>query len=41
MERQGPFNTYRYLESKDTTVKKGDVNKVDQINKYRVQKFQK
>lgn len=37
--KQGSFNTFQYIEDKDTTVKKSDVHKVNEISKKRIHDF--
>jgi uncharacterized protein RhaS with RHS repeats len=39
--KHGPFNTYRYLETKDTLINSEDVDSVRELDKLRVKKFQK
>jgi RHS repeat-associated protein len=41
VKKSGPFNKYRYLDQKDTTVKKSDWRKVRKMDQQRVLDFQK
>ena len=39
--KQGPFNKYQFLEFEDTMIRKSDTNKINTINKKRINNFQK